>query len=221
MEHVVPSAPLHRWVARFTANAGATIFSDGLAEYESHDDGSIAVTLVRAVGALSRTDLPERPGHAGWPANTPAAQSLGPFAAEFAVALHGPDSPEVRDAIEQLADDVLLPIMGETLRSNLLEPHEVGGIELLGDGLVFSSAKPAQREGWIALRCVNRRDVAVRGTWTFGRTVLEAERVRLDETPEGTVNVNGRSVTFEAAPKEIVTALVRLERIETIPRGER
>jgi mannosylglycerate hydrolase len=53
MEHVIASAPLHRWVARFTANAGATIFSDGLAEYESHDDGSVAVTLVRAVGALS------------------------------------------------------------------------------------------------------------------------------------------------------------------------
>jgi alpha-mannosidase len=210
MEHVVASAPLHRWVARFSTNAGATIFSDGLAEYESHDDGSIAVTLVRAVGALSRPDLPERPGHAGWPADTPAAQSLGSFAAEFAVALHGADSPEVRDSIEQLADDVLLPIMGETLRSNLLEPHEVGGIELSGDGLVFSCAKPAQREGWIALRCVNRRDVSVQGTWKFGRTIVEAVRARLDETPEGTVSVNGQSIGFEAAPNEIVTVLVRL-----------
>ncbi|MBA3342046.1 MAG: hypothetical protein H0T48_09440 [Gemmatimonadaceae bacterium] len=210
MEQVIASAPLHRWVARFTANAGATIFADGLAEYESHDDGSIAVTLVRAVGALSRPDLPERPGNAGWPADTPAAQSLGPYAAEFAVALHGPDSPDVRDSIEQLADDVLLPIRGETLRSNLLEPREVGSIELSGDGLVFSSAKPAQRAAWIALRCVNRRDVGVRGTWAFGRTIVEAVRARLDETPEGTVGVNGRSVTFEAAPKAIVTLLVRL-----------
>jgi alpha-mannosidase len=209
MEHVVASAPLHRWVARFSPNAGATIFSDGLAEYESHGDGSIAVTLVRAVGALSRPDLPERPGNAGWPADTPGAQSLGPFAAEFAVALHGPDSPDVRDSIEQLADDVLLPITGETLRSNLLEPREVGGIELSGQGLVFSSAKPAQREGWIALRCVNRRDVSVHGTWAFGRTIVEALRARLDETPEGTLSVSGRSVPFEAAPKEIVTVLVR------------
>ena len=36
MEHVVASAPLHRWVARMSTSAGATIFSDGLAEYESH-----------------------------------------------------------------------------------------------------------------------------------------------------------------------------------------
>jgi len=211
MEHALASAPLHRWVARMSVSAGATIFSDGLAEYESHDDGSIAVTLVRAVGALSHADLPERPGNAGWPADTPAAQSLGPFVAEFAVALHGPDSPGVRDWIEQIADDVLLPIKGETLRSNLVEPREVGGIELSGDGLVFSSAKPAQRAGLIALRCVNRRDVGVRGTWAFGRTIVEAVRARLDETPQGTVSVNGKSVTFEAAPMEIVTVLVHLE----------
>jgi hypothetical protein len=154
--------------------------------------------------------LPERPGNAGWPADTPAAQSLGAFAADFAVALHGPDSPDVRESIEQLADDVLLPIRGETLRSNLLEPREVGGIELSGDGLVFSCAKPAQRAGWIALRCVNRRDVGVRGTWAFGRPIMEAMRGRLDETPEGTISVNGRSVAFDAAPKEIVTVLVHV-----------
>jgi mannosylglycerate hydrolase len=211
MEQVIASAPLHRWVARFTANEGATIFSNGLAEYESHDDGSVAVTLVRAVGALSRSDLPERPGNAGWPADTPAAQSLGPFVAEFAVALHGPHSSDVREWVEQLADDVLLPIRGETLRSNMLEPREVGLIELSGDGLAFSCAKPAQREGWIAVRCVNRREVAVRGTWTFGRRIVESVRARLDETPDGTVSVNGSSVMFEAAPKEIVTVLVTLE----------
>ena len=88
----------------------------------------------------------------------------------------------------------------------------MSGIELSGDGLVLSCAKPAQRAGWIALRCVNRRDVGVRGTWAFGRTIVEAVRSRLDETPEVTVSVNGKSVTFDAAPKEIVIVLVRLER---------
>jgi hypothetical protein len=85
----------------------------------------------------------------------------------------------------------------------------VGGIELSGDGLVFSSAKPAQQAGSIALRCVNRRDVGVRGTWAFGRTVVEAVLARMDETPEAPVAVNGRSLMFEAAPEEIVTVLVR------------
>jgi hypothetical protein len=64
-ERVVRSAPLHRYVSLYGSDRGATVYSDGLAEYEADDDGAVAVTLVRAVGELSRPDLPERPGHAG------------------------------------------------------------------------------------------------------------------------------------------------------------
>lgn len=209
MEHVVSTAPLHRWVARFTDAAGATLYSDGLAEYESLDDGAVAVTLVRAVGQLSRSDLPERPGHAGWPAATPGAQSRGPFAARLALSLHGPDSPAQRDEIERLADDVLLPITGATLRSNRAEDGESGGLELHGAGLAFSAAAPAQRDGWLVVRCVNRHAVRVQGHWTLARPIAEAVLARLDETPLEHVPVDGRSVSFEAAPYEIVTLLLR------------
>ncbi len=209
MEQVVATAPLHRWVARFGANAGATVFSDGLAEYESLRDGAVAVTLLRAVGVLSRHDLPERPGHAGWPADTPAAQSLGPFSARLALALHGPDSPAQRDAIERLADDVLLPLVGNTLRSNLAEAATMPGLELQGEGLAFSAAAPAQREGWMMLRCVNRRDAPVQGRWTLARPIEEALRARLDETPLDGLILDGNACDFEAAPYEIVTVLLR------------
>jgi hypothetical protein len=209
MERVVPTAPLHRWVARFTAEEGATIFSDGLAEYEALPDGAVAVTLFRGVGVLSRHDLPERPGHAGWPAATPSAQSRGSFSARLALSLHGADTPATRDGIERLADDVLLPITGETLRSNLGEPAVHARLELVGDGLAFSAAAPAQREGWTMLRCVNRRDVTVRGGWTLGRPILEAVRARLDETPGETLAIDGDTVVFDAAPREIVTVLLR------------
>lgn len=208
-EHLVPTAPLHRWVTRFTPGAGVTVISDGLAEYESLDDGAIAITLLRAVGVLSRADLPERPGHAGWPADTPAAQAIGPFAARLALAMHGPDSPAQRDAIQTLVDDVLHPIVGETLRSNLLEDVECGGLELHGDGLSFSAAAPAQREGWIVLRCVNQRDEHVRGRWTLNRPVREALRSRLDESPFDSLDVDGHSVSFDAAPLDVVTVLLR------------
>jgi alpha-mannosidase len=209
MERVVPTAPLHRWVSRFGASAGATLFSDGLAEYEAMPDGTVAVTIFRAVGTLSRAGLPERPGHAGWPAETPAAQSLGRYSACFALALHGPDIPATRDAIERLADDVLLPLCGETLRSNLDDPHRAGGLELTGEGLAFSAAAPAQREGWIVLRCVNRRDTEVAGSWRLFRPIHEAVRARLDETAESSLPVDGEMVPFTAAPREIVTILVR------------
>lgn len=209
MERAVATAPLHRWVARFGPGAGATIFSDGLAEYESLEDGAVAITLIRAVGVLSRADLAERPGHAGWPADTPAAQTLGPYAARFAVALHGTDTPAVRDEIERLADDVLLPIVGETLRSNLDPPQVTGGLQLDGEGMAFSAAAPAERGEWIMLRCVNRRDHPTRGRWRMSRTLSEAVRARLDETPLEPLVVDGDAVSFDAGPREIVTILVR------------
>jgi hypothetical protein len=208
-EHVVPTAPLHRWVTRFGSDVGVTVFSDGLTEYESLDDGRVAVTLFRAVGQLSRADLPERPGHAGWPASTPAAQALGPYEAAFAVAMHGGDHWRTRELVERLADDVLLPLRGETLRYHLAEPHRAGGLELEGDGLAFSAAFPARAPGWVVLRCVNRRGEATSGRWHVGRPVSEAVRTRLDETPGTPVEIHDGTVNFEAAPHEVVTILVR------------
>ncbi len=209
MEHAVPTAPLHRWVSRYGRQAGFTLFSDGLAEYESDADGSIAITLLRAVGSLSRHDLPERPGHAGWPADVPRAQSIGPFGARFALARPGPDSPTERDRIERLADDVLLPIVGETLRSNLREPHAAGGLTLDGQGLVLSAIAPAACDGWIVLRCVNRGDSPQHGRWTLRRPVSEAVQARLDETAVRPIEVRDGAIDFEAAPHEIVTILAR------------
>jgi len=209
MEHVVPTAPLHRWVARFSETTGATVFSDGLAEYESHADGAVSITLFRAVGALSKVDLPERPGHAGWPADTPLAQCLRSFGAEIALALHGPSSAEQLDAIERMADDVLLPLVGETLRSNLREPLSAGGLELAGDGLAFSAACPAREDGWVVLRCVNRRGVAVAGAWRTAREVAEASLARLDEMRIESLVVRDRVIEFEAPPHAIVTVLAR------------
>jgi hypothetical protein len=208
-ERVVPTAPLHRWVTRFAADVGVTLFSDGLTEYESLDDGTIAVTLFRAVGELSRAELPERPGHAGWPAPTPGAQALGPYEASFAVAMHGGDDWRTRDRVERLADDVLLPLRGVTLRYNLAEPHRAGGLELEGDGLAFSAALPARAPGWVVLRCVNRRGEATRGQWRIGRPISEALRARLDETPGPPMAIRDGAVEFDAAPHEIVTILVR------------
>jgi mannosylglycerate hydrolase len=209
MEHVVPTAPLHRYVSRYAAAAGATVFSDGLAEYESLADGTVAVTLVRAVGALSRHDLPERPGHAGWPADTPLAQSHGAYRAGLALALHGPDSPEQRHDVERMADDVLLPLVGETLRSNLREPAAYGALELVGAGLTFGAVMPAREPGWVILRCVNRRDAEVHGRWRTTRRIAEAALARLDETRMAPIASDDAGVAFVAAPHAIVTLLVR------------
>jgi alpha-mannosidase len=203
------TAPLHRYVSLFNENAGFTLFSDGLAEYEATPDGSVYVTLLRAVGELSRNDLPERPGHAGWPVSTPLAQCLGPFETELAVMLHGSRLPATIDAIERAADDVLLPLVGSTLRSSLGSPAAVDGVELVGTGLAFSAIKDSEDGSWMVLRCVNLRDEEVEGRWRLPFPVREARLARLDETVIQEQTFEKSEVPFIAPRRGIVTILVR------------
>ncbi|HWJ20778.1 MAG TPA: glycoside hydrolase family 38 C-terminal domain-containing protein [Gemmatimonadaceae bacterium] len=207
------TAPLHRYVSLYGAERGVTLFSDGLAEYEAGEDGRVAVTLLRAVGELSRAHLPERPGHAGWPLPTPLAQSLGAFEACFALFPHGTFGDDAMALVERTADDVLLPLAGETLRSALALPRPTLGIELEGDGLSFSSAKSGEDEPWIVLRCVNVTERAVQGRWRLGFDVADARHARLDETPLGPLVVErSREIPFDSGPRAIVTVLVRPRR---------
>jgi hypothetical protein len=205
-----PTAPLARHVTVVAPDRAVTIYSDGLAEYEVMPSGDVAITLLRAVGELSRADLPERPGHAGWPLSTPDAQSLGPFQARFAVLAHATGDAAV-DLVERVADDVLLPLEGGTLRSLVTVPDDMIGIALEGDGLVCSSIKQAESGTDIVLRCVNRRRHEVPGSWRLGFPVAVARRARLDETPLHELEVHGSHVKFRAGPGEIVTVLVSPE----------
>jgi len=83
------------------ARRGLTVANRGSAEVEAvpESDGttSLAVTVLRAVGWLSRDDLVSRPVHAGPPIETPGAQVPGAHRAELSVRLHDAEDPE-RDA---------------------------------------------------------------------------------------------------------------------------
>ncbi len=209
MEQPPGTAPLHRYVTVSDASSGMTLVSDGLAEYEVTGAGAIAVTLFRAVGELSRIDLPERPGNAGWPVATPEAQSLGPFAARFALYPHGPRTDDTIAAIEHVADDVLLPLTGRALRSALHIPEPFAGVELVGDGLALSTCKESEDGARLVLRCLNRLDRTVEGAWRLGVPCREASLARLDETPLAALPVRDGVVRFTVPPLGVATVLVR------------
>ncbi len=212
METPPNTAPLHRYVSLFGAAYGSTLFSDGLAEYEADSDGGIAVTLLRSIGELSRADIPERPGHAGWPTAVPGAQCHGKFGAELALMLHGARDAATVDSIERAADDILLPLTGGTLRSALLNPGAVDGVALDGEGLALSAVKTSEDGQCLVLRCVNLLDEARAGTWRVGVSgapIREAKFARLDETIGDDAQHNGTTVSFRAAPRGVTTILVR------------
>jgi alpha-mannosidase len=207
-ERPVSTAPLHRFVSCYDDTRGITIYSDGLAEYEADTDGVVWITLLRAVGELSRHNLPERPGHAGYPAVTPDAQSLGPFSARFAFAAHGPYSDDVVAFVERVADDVLVPLTGDTWRTAPGRPVAVEGPTLAGDGLALSTVAQSEDGNWLLLRCVNHLTQPVDGTWTLPG-LREAILARLDETPREALPVRDGTVAFTAGPRAVVTILAR------------
>lgn len=203
-----PTAPLHRYVSSFDDRQGCTVYSDGLTEYECTHDGRVCVTLVRAVGELSRADIPERPGHAGWPVETPLAQSQGPFQASFAVMPHGPRTPDTVAAIERRSDDILLPLVGHTWRTAIVPPESVSGVTLDGEGMASSAIVESQDGKWIVLRCANVLETAGWARWTVPGA-REARLARLDEMPLGVVPVVREQVSVEVPPRGVLTLLVR------------
>jgi alpha-mannosidase len=202
------TAPLHRFVSLLDGMRGCTVVSDGLAEYEVLDDGAVAITLVRAVAELSRATLAERPGHAGWPAPTPAAQCPGPFAGEFAIAWHAGDSPATRAAIIALVDDALLPLAGDTQRDLRTLPAPTTGVTLEGNGLAFSSLKESEDGANVVARCVNLTGKVVHGAWVLPQVVAMAQEARLDETPIAALPLDGTRIPIVVPPHGIHSVLI-------------
>jgi len=210
-EMVPPTMPMHRWVTMSNAEAGATLHSDGLAEVEANaTEGSFSLTLVRAIGELSRNTLPERPGHAGWPAAIPKAQSLGVFHARFALHLHPAWSQTVRDAIETASDAILLPLVADTMRDLRAGPRHIPGPTLSGAALRFSAATLAADGNGIVLRVVNDSAETQQGRWQIpAATRLEFAFARLDETLISAWQLANGVVDFTSPPRGVVTLRVR------------
>lgn len=217
--------PLHRWVALHNEHGRATLVSDGLAEYAVDPHGNIAITLVRATGELSRRDMPERLGHAGWPARIPAAQGPGRVAASFALAFGAPcrDVATIAGEAAQLADDVLLPLLGHTWRDAPRESDpqhaEIRGPWLEAPATVQPLAiMPDDAGDGLILRCVNYATSAVDATWHLSEAVHAVRLVRLDETPcpddaRATLRIarmaTGTALTVTMAPLALATLHVR------------
>jgi alpha-mannosidase len=159
---------------------------------------------------MSREDLPERPGHAGWPTPTPEAQCLGPFRVRLGLCPHGAGALEDLAAVERAAERFHAPPWSAMRRSLLASPRPLRGPELAGEGLVFSAMKPAEAGRGLVLRCYNTLSRPTSGEWRLPWRISTAHLARLDETPLAPAEVvpEGR-VRFHAPPRAVVTILVR------------
>ena len=209
-ETPVPTAPAQRFVAAARGGRGLALFAPAFFEYEWTSGGDLLLTLLRAIGELSRSDLPTRPGHAGWPTAIPGAQCLGLTRIDLALAPVTSADLERGDVLPGLWEDAFLPLQPLWLRDAAALIEARHDIRLEGAGLVFSSLKPAHAGSPIVLRCYNTTDRKTAGAWRFGQGVKTAHRVRADEHEAVALVLEqrGNVVRFVAEPHEIVSILV-------------
>ena len=211
-ETPVTTAPAHRYVGHGSKQRGLAVLAPGFFEYDLDARGDLLVTILRAIGQLSRADLATRPGHAGWPVATPAAQCLGVDRLQLAIAPLTGAQLESRTALAELWEDLFLPIQPIWLRQASPLSVKAVDIRLEGEGLVFSAVKPAERGGAMVLRCYNATPKPAAGAWHLSAVVKGAHRARADEQTLHEIRLGeaSRSIPFHAAPHEIVTIMVSL-----------
>jgi hypothetical protein len=191
----IPTFPSHR----FVSSGGLTVVHEGLLEYELVDisaDGdtgtdenraaTMALTLLRSTGMLSRLGMSLRPMPAGPMIPIEGPQLLGPVAVSYAVAL-GEIDPY------RMADDVLEPLItAESFGGGDRTDH---GSALTVSGAEVSAVR--RQAGRIEVRVFNPRPTATSVT-IAGRSGWM-------------VDLRGRPVApfeggFELRPQEIATA---------------
>jgi len=113
---------------------------------------ALAVTLLRAVGWLSRDDLALRPGHAGPPLETPGAQVPGPHECELSLRLHPPGEAERAAEAHRFAAPPLLLAGGGGRGAPLADGARLVAVD---DPAVVVSAVEPGRDGAAQVRLLN------------------------------------------------------------------
>jgi mannosylglycerate hydrolase len=188
---------VHDFVAVKGATKGLAVGVDGLREYSVlHDGATIAITLLRAVGFLSRGDLPERKGHAGPELATPSAQCIGPRSYRYAV-IPLDEGTVVAEAARSVHEWLSPPLV------------------VLGDGrsrtfmsftdratpLVLSALR-AGPDGALVVRIANPQREEVSADFRFDRPIRASRPVDLREGDLGLGNT-GLDVIRTAAPLHV------------------
>ncbi len=178
-----------------------TLVAPGLPEAEVRDDGTLALTLVRAVGWLSRTDLRTRPGPAGPALATPGAQCLEPIEAKLAL-LPGLDPSAARDAE--------IGLRAVAAGADPLVPAAVSLLEIEPRAILLSALKPAEHDDGAVLRLLNPSDHTLEARIRLGLPVRSATPVRLDETPIGEPRaVENGEIRLEVPARALRSLLLR------------
>jgi alpha-mannosidase len=200
---------VHDVVAVDGPTAGLAVGVDGLRDYAVLRDGAtIAVTLLRAVGWLSRGDLRERRGHAGPALETPTAQCPGPQRFRYCVVPLTADRSLGRAV--PIVREFLSPVW--TARGDGAPRTYLRITADPDDALVQLTALRSGPDGTIVLRLASLSSEPAAATLHAHRPIRGARAVDLREG-WGDLGNTGLEVVRTAAPLELLadgSAVARL-----------
>ena len=191
-----------------TGHGGLMIANRGLPEYEVLDTpggATIALTLFRSVGWLSRFDFPSRKGGAGPNLETPGAQLLGVNVAEYSIIPHREGWANAYSQAHRFA----APMRARWNRRGTGIMSGSGSLlDLEGDGLVVTALKRpegVERDGDTILRLYNILNEPTTGRVRLSEPSTNIQIVDMKEETLGPANVRDGWVQLDLKPNEIVT----------------
>jgi alpha-mannosidase len=210
METPIGTYPQKSFVDVSDGARGLMVANRGLPEYEAlaEDDGTvtIALTLLRCVGWLSRSDLRTRRGPAGPSLETPGAQMQGRWTFHYSLIPHEGGW----EAAFREAHSFARPLSAVRSRGGSGSlPASASLLEIEPPSLVLSALKTAEDGDGVVARVYNTADAPVKGSLRLLAPHAGAETVDLNEEPQGPVETDGDRVVLSARPNQILSVKFR------------
>lgn len=194
LEAPIGTSPAHTFAVAGDGTHRVAVLLDALPEVQGlHEDGvaTLAVTLLRSVGWLSRFDLRTRTTGAGPAFEVPEAQCRGPRTLRLAV-LVGEDADDEL-ALAQAAARHRAGVRAVPLRATATTVAAAPAPRVTG--ALVSALKPAEAGDGVVLRLVNPTGAAREARVELPAWVRGVREVRLDETGLDPAGPDGAPLT--------------------------
>ena len=182
-------------------NDAITVLNKGLPEVELVGGKRLAITLVRSVGWLSRSDFPERPIHAGPPEETPGSQEMNiDYEFNYAFFAHTKDTPLYKsvDHADAFSDDATVVSFDEAnAPSSLSNPI----IQIDNPSVRVTSLRV--RNDSLLVTLYNLENAETSTDVKLSNRISTSSEVRIDGSEKERFRIGDNSIRLKFDPREI------------------
>jgi len=213
MEEPPRTHPMISWVDVSDENGGVALFTKGLHEYETvieNGQVSILLTLLRAVGWLSKSDLKTRKGGAGPDIAVSDAQCKRRLTFEYALYLH--DGDWERGEVYKYAQEYTTPLLGTAFRQYTAKmPSNLSFFLVEPTELLISALKPTEDGKGIAIRFYNVTGKTVKGTVKYAFNPKKVYWSKMNEKKIEEIEISNGKMEIEVGAHKVVTLIAEYD----------